>query len=68
MLSCTQKLLEQDNEGNRNIKNPESWQLSTVFDSMDLGAGQGICIFNTSSNVLNEVSPGTYFDKHCLGY
>ena len=30
-------------------------------------AGQEICIFNTSSNVLMEMVPGIRFDKHCLG-
>lgn len=67
MLSCAQKFLEGGNEENWNIKNAESWQLPTVSDSMDVGAGQEICIFNTSSNVLMEMAPGTYFDKHCLG-
>lgn len=61
------KILEGGGEGNRNLKNGKSWKLPTVSHSMDLEVGQEICIFNTSSNVLMEMVPGTCFDKHCLG-
>lgn len=67
MFSCARKFLNEGNEENWNIKNVESWQLSTVSDSLDLGAGPEIFIFNISLNVLMEMAPGTYFDKYCLG-
>lgn len=71
MPCCVEKLLERSGKvnTNRNIKNAESWQLSTVSDFMDGGgdAGQEICIFNIHSNVLMGIIPGTCFDKHCLG-
>lgn len=59
-------MLKGGGDSNRNLKNAVSWKLPTDSDSVDLGVGQEICIFKTSSYVLMEMVPKIRFDKHCL--